>query len=70
MGRLGRRVFLSYNLLSIALKPIVVHTVRSTFTERNPGLVVCSSLYVLFNGFWFAFQESSNTRPEKEETAH
>lgn len=29
---------------------------------------MCSRVYVLFDGFWFAFQESSIARSEKEAT--
>lgn len=58
MGWLGERAFLSYNLVSIALIPVVVRTIKSIFAEGNPGVVVSSSPFVLFNGFWFAFQES------------
>lgn len=68
MGRLAGRAFLSCNLLSTALKPVVVHAVGSTLTEGSAGVVVCSRVYVLFDGFWFAFQESSIARSEKEAT--
>ncbi|KAK2514916.1 hypothetical protein Q9233_014700 [Columba guinea] len=41
---------------------------KGVHSEGSAGVVVCSRVYVLFDGFWFAFQESSIARSEKEAT--